>query len=334
MKVLVIRFSSIGDIILTTPVVRVLKTQLNDAEVHFATTEKFAVLVETNPYIDKVQVLGDSLGTFIKQLKAEHYDYIIDLQHNLHTRIIKSALGVKAYSFDKLNLSKWLLVNLKINRLPNVHLVDRCLDTLKPLGLKADALGLDYFIPEKDNVPLDWLPPEFQKEYVAYAIGAPQSTRKLPLKRMIELCDKINKPIVLLGGKEDVETAEVIRAFFERSEQSEYEAGLTELGKKTIIFNACGKFNINQSASLIKNAKYVFAHDSEWMHIAAALKKEAFSIWGNTIPEFGTYPYRTKFTVLENKKVSCRPCSKLGHAACPKGHFKCMNEIVFDFYLP
>lgn len=278
MKVLVIRFSAIGDIVLTTPVVRVLKTQLNDVEVHFATEDKFSTLVEANPYIDKVQILGKSLQEFIKQLKAERYDYIIDLHCNFRTRILKIALGVKAYSFDKLNLQKWLLVNLKINRLPNVHIVDRYLNALKPLGLKADALGLDYFIPEKDNVPVDWLPPEFQKGYVAYAMGAQYNTKKLPLKRMIELCDKINKPIVLLGGKEDFEMAEVIRAFFERTEQSEFEAGLTELGKKTIIFNACGKFNVNQLASLIKNAKYVFAHDTDLMHIAAALKKEVFSI--------------------------------------------------------
>jgi ADP-heptose:LPS heptosyltransferase len=334
MKVLVIRFSSIGDIVLTTPVVRVLKTQLSDAEVHFATKDKFAVLLRSNPYVDKVQVLEESLRAFIRQLKAERYDYVIDLHNNLRTRIIKTALGVKAYSFNKLNLEKWLLVNLKINRLPNVHIVDRYLDTVKPLGLKADALGLDYFIPEKDNVPLDWLPPEFHKGYVAYAMGAQHNTKKLPLKRMIELCDKINKPVVLLGGKEDFEAAEVVRDFFERPVQSEYEAGLTELGKKTIVFNACGKFNINQSASLVKHARYVFAHDTGLMHIAAALKKEVFSIWGNTMPEFGMYPYRTKFTVLENKKISCRPCSKIGHATCPKGHFKCMNEIVFDFYLP
>ncbi|MCW5909957.1 MAG: glycosyltransferase family 9 protein [Cyclobacteriaceae bacterium] len=334
MKVLVIRFSSIGDIVLTTPVVRALKTQLNDAEVHFATKDKFAVLLESNPYVDKVQILGKSLKELIRQLKAERYDCVIDLHHNLRTRIIKTALGAKAYSFNKLNLEKWLLVNLKINRMPHVHIVDRYLETLKPLGLKADALGLDYFIPEKDNVPVDWLPPEFQKGYVAYAIGAQHNTKKLPLKRMIELCDKINKPVVLLGGKEDFETAEAIHSFFERPEQSEYEAGLTELGKKTIIFNACGKFNLNQSASLVKNARYVFAHDTGLMHIAAALKKEVFSIWGNTIPEFGMYPYRTKFTVLENKKISCRPCSKIGHNTCPKGHFKCMNEIVFDFYLP
>lgn len=334
MKVLVIRFSSIGDIVLTTPVVRALKTQLNDAGVHFATKDKFRLLVESNPYIDRVFAFKGNLKEFIQQLKAEQYDYVIDLHHNLRTWIIKTALGINSYNIVKLNWQMWLMVNLKINRLPNVHLVDRCLAALKPLGLKADALGLDYFIPERDNVPIDWLPEEFQKGYVAYAMGGLHGTQKLPLKRMIELCDKINKPIVLLGGKEDFETAEVIREFFEKPEQSEYEAGLLELGKKTIIFNGCGKFNINQSASLMKNARYVFTHDTGLMHVAAALKKEVFSIWGSTIPEFGMYPYRTKFTVLENKKISCRPCSKSGYAVCPKGHFKCMNEIMFDFYLP
>jgi ADP-heptose:LPS heptosyltransferase len=100
------------------------------------------------------------------------------------------------------------------------------------------------------------------------------------------------------------------------------------------VYNACGKFNLNQSASLVKQARYVFTHDTGLMHIAAAFKKEVFSIWGSTIPGFGMYPYRTKFTVLENNRLDCRPCSKIGFEKCPKGHFKCMNDIVFDFYLP
>jgi ADP-heptose:LPS heptosyltransferase len=106
------------------------------------------------------------------------------------------------------------------------------------------------------------------------------------------------------------------------------------MGKKTIVYNGCGKFNINQSASVIKKARYVFTHDTGLMHIAAAFKKEIFSIWGNTIPAFGMYPYRTKFTILENNRLSCRPCSKIGYNQCPKGHFKCMKELVLDFYLP
>lgn len=335
MKVLVIRFSSIGDIVLTTPVVRNLKTQLDDVEVHFCTKSQFKSIVENNPYIDKIHYLNDSLNELVASLKKEKYDYVIDLHRNLRTSIIKLRLGAKSYAFDKLNRQKWLMVNLKINHLPNRHIVDRYMDTIKPLGVKMDNLGLDYFIPEKDEVPKDWLPETHQKEYVAYAIGAQHNTKKLPLERMIELCDKINKPIVLLGGPGDEAVGEKIKKFFERTEKSaSREEKLTEMNKKTIIYNACGKYNLNQSASLVKQATHVFSHDTGLMHIAAAFKKEVFSIWGNTIPLFGMYPYRTKFTVLENNKVDCRPCSKIGHDKCPKGHFKCMKDIVFDFYIP
>jgi len=334
MKVLVIRFSSIGDIVLTTPVVRALKTQLNDAEIHYVTKLQYKSLLEGNPYIDKSFFLEKDLYPLLVELRKENYDYVVDLHNNLRTRIIKTALQVRAFSFNKLNLEKWLLVNLKINKLPARHIVDRYLDTVQTLGVKPDALGLDYFIPEKDEVPLDWLPETHREGFVAYAIGAQHNTKKLPLKRMIELCDKINKPILLLGNQGDFGIGEQITAFFERPATSEFESGLKELNKKTTIYNACGKFNLNQSASLVKKARYVFSHDTGLMHIAAAFKKEIFSIWGNTIPEFGMYPYRTKFTVLENKKLDCRPCSKIGYQSCPKGHFKCMNEIVFDFYLP
>lgn len=335
MKVLVIRFSSIGDIVLTTPIVRNLKTQLDDVEVHYCTKTQFKAIVDHNPYIDKVHYLENSLNALISELKNERFDYVIDLHRNLRTSIIKLRLGAKSYAFDKLNRKKWLMVNLKINHLPNRHIVDRYMDTVKPLGVKMDNLGLDYFIPEKDEVPKEWLPETHRKEYVAYAIGAQHDTKKLPLSRMIELCDKINKPMILLGGPGDEKVGDEIKKFFERTEKSApLEEGLTEMNKKTIIYNACGKYNLNQSASLIKNAQVVFSHDTGLMHIAAAFKKEVFSIWGNTIPLFGMYPYRTKFTILENNKIDCRPCSKIGYDKCPKGHFKCMNNIVFDFYIP
>ena len=335
MKILVIRFSSIGDIVLTTPVVRLLKTQLENAEIHYATKIQFKAIFEENPYLDKVHYLQKDLSSFIRELRKENFDFVVDLHHNLRTRIIKTALLTKSSSFDKLNVEKWLMVNFKINKLPNVHIVDRYLETVKSLGIKNDSLGLDYFIPEQDVVPMEWLPETHRNGYVAYVIGAQHGTKKLPIDRMIELCDKINNPIVLLGGKEDAAVGEQISSFFAKSSGSlEYEEGLKELNKKTVIFNACGKYNLNQSASLVKQARYVFTHDTGLMHIAAAFKKEIFSIWGNTIPEFGMYPYRTKFTVLENNRLPCRPCSKIGHNECPRQHFKCMREIVFDFYLP
>jgi ADP-heptose:LPS heptosyltransferase len=326
MKILIIRFSSIGDIVLTTPVIRVLKTQLDSAEIHYATKKQFSSIFQENPYVDKMHFLQGSLLDFVKELRHENFDYVIDLHNNLRTRIIKLLLGVKSHSFNKLNFQKWLMVNLKINKLPPVHIVDRYLETTKSLGVKNDSLGLDYFIPEKDEIPQDWLPPSHRAGYVVYAIGGQHATKKLPLTRMIELCARINRPIILLGGKEDADAGESIRLFFEKESPLE--------NAQTMIYNACGKCNLNQSASIVKNATYVFSHDTGLMHIAAAFKREVISIWGNTIPDFGMYPYRTKYSLLENNHVGCRPCSKIGYAKCPKGHFNCMNKIVFDFELP
>ncbi|MFN3489230.1 MAG: glycosyltransferase family 9 protein [Emticicia sp.] len=302
-KFLILRFSSIGDIVLTTPVIRCIKTQYPDAEVHFATKKQFKVLVENNPYIDKYYLLEKSLNSFIKTLQSEDYDYIIDLHNNLRTSIIKLRLGKKSFSFDKLNFKKWLLVNLKINQMPDVHIVDRYLETVESLGIKNDLKGLDYFIPEKDKVQIN-------DSYVAYAIGGQHFTKKLPTKKIIEVCQKIDGKIMLLGGKEDSPAAEEIEK---------------ALGNK--IINACGKYNLNQSASLVQQADYIITHDTGLMHIASALKKKVISIWGNTVPEFGMYPYLTEFTIIENKELSCRPCSKIGYTQCPKGHFKCMNEL-------
>jgi ADP-heptose:LPS heptosyltransferase len=322
MKILILRFSSIGDIVLTTPVIRGIKMQCK-ASVHYATKTQFESIVTANPYVDKVHGLGDSLTQLIKELRKENFDFVIDLHHNLRTFIVKTALGVKTFSFNKLNVAKWLMVNFKINRLPSRHIVDRYMDTVAHLGVGGDSLGLDYFIPEQDEVPLAMLPETHHRGYVGYAIGAQHATKKLPVARMIELCARISRPVILLGGTEDREAGEHVCRFFELNTEG-----------KTVVYNACGKYTLHQSASMLKMADYVFTHDTGLMHIAAAFKKDIFCIWGNTIPAFGMYPYRTSFTNLENNNLSCRPCSKIGFDKCPKGHFKCMKEPVFDFRLP
>lgn len=316
-KILILRFSSIGDIVLTTPVVRVLKQQVKDAEVHYCTKPNFKTLLESNPNISKVHCLGNSLGELIEELKKEKFDYIIDLHNNLRTTIIKFRLGIKSKSFDKLNFKKWLLVNFKINRLPTSHIVERYLEAASELNIKNDGLGLDYFIPKKDEIDLKTLPFEYRNGYVAFAIGAQHFTKRLPIDKIIELCHKISQPIVLMGGKEDSYKGE--------------EIAMKLATENRFAFNACGKFNLNQSASLIEQSNLVFSHDTGLMHIAAAFGKEIYAIWGNTVPTFGMYPYKTNFHSLENVELNCRPCSKIGYDKCPKGHFKCMKEQSFDF---
>ena len=315
MKILIIRFSSIGDIVLTTPIIRCLKQQLKDAEVHFITKKQFGGILESNPYVDKLYTIEKNISEATKDLKKENYDFVIDLHHNLRSALAKATIGKKSKSFHKLNLEKWLMVNLRINKLPNTHIVDRFFETVKSLEVKNDGKGLDYFIPEKDEVNIKTLPAEFHNGYIGFVIGARCMTKQLPKEKIISICKKISMPIVLLGGKEDFEKGEAIK--------------LQVSSHK--ILNACGKYNLHQSASLVNQAKKIITHDTGLMHIAAAFKKEIVSVWGNTIPEFGMYPYYGKSEVRsqksEVKSLSCRPCSKLGFAKCPKGHFKCMNEI-------
>ena len=176
-KILIIRFSSIGDIVLTTPVIRAIKTQLDDVELHYCTKKQYHNLLEENPYIDKFHLLDNSLNELINDLKAEQFDYIIDLHNNLRTRRIKAKLKRPNKAFEKLNWEKWLIVNLKINKLPNIHIVDRYLETASALGIKKDALGLEYFIPEKDIVEKDWLPETHRGEFVVFAIGGQHETK-------------------------------------------------------------------------------------------------------------------------------------------------------------
>ncbi|AKD03336.1 glycosyltransferase family 9 protein [Pontibacter korlensis] len=316
-KILILRFSSIGDIVLTTPVIRCIKQQVPGAEVHYCTKKAFHSIVANNPHVDKVHVLGDSLRELVRVLKAENFDYVVDLHNNLRTRIIKARLGKPSRSFNKLNYEKWLMVNFKRNRLPDVHIVQRYLDAAAALGVKDDGGGLDYFIPGQDQVDVNTLPVGFQNGYAAFAIGAQHFTKRLPTPRIIELCERLQQPVILLGGKEDAATGEEIAAHFAENPQA------------TIIYNACGKYNLNGSASLVKQAEKVVSHDTGLMHIAAAFRKDIISVWGNTIPEFGMYPFRTKYKVLEVHGLSCRPCSKIGYSKCPKGHFKCMWDIPF-----
>jgi ADP-heptose:LPS heptosyltransferase len=314
-KILVIRFSSIGDIVLTSPIVRGLKQQLEgEVEVHYLTKVQYKSVIENNPHISKIHTIEKSTNEIVDVLKQEQFDYIIDLHKNLRSKRVVKSLKCMSFTFDKINYQKWLLTTLKINKLPEIHIVDRYFGATKALGVKNDNEGLEYFIGENDKVELSSLPSTHQSGYIGFAIGAQHATKRLPTDKIISICKKIKQPIVLLGGKEDTEIAQ----------QIENEVGST-------IYNACGKYSINQSASLVQQSKSLITHDTGLMHIGVALGIKIISVWGNTVSAFGMYPYYPnnpeKYVVVENNNLKCRPCSKLGYDKCPKRHFKCMEEI-------
>jgi len=312
-KILLIRFSSIGDIVLVSPVIRALKTQLG-CELHILTKNKYRNLYVSNPYVDKVHVFEKSTRDALPALLPEHFDFIVDLQKNLRSYRVKRSLKLPSASFPKLNLKKWLLVNFKINKLEDVHIVDRYFRAVESLGVKKDGKGLDYFLPEEDFVNLKDYPPLKKNAYVGMVIGGQHKTKMLPAEKAARIISRLPWPVVLLGGPEDRENGQAIRNLSENKQ----------------VLNSCGELSLNESASLVRQAGIIISNDTGLMHIAAAFKKPIISIWGNTVPEFGMYPYEPdnseKVVIAEVKGLSCRPCSKIGYEKCPKKHFKCMMD--------
>jgi ADP-heptose:LPS heptosyltransferase len=322
MKFLVIRFSSIGDIVLATPAIRCLKQQVTNAEVHFLCKQNFKSVTEGNPYIDKFHYFNDDLATLIQELKKEQYDYIIDLHDNFRTRRIAWALKAKLLRYDKERISKIMLTKLHINKMSGRHISDRCVDVLAALGVKHDGKGLDYFIPAEKEVRMSELPTAHLAGFVAIVIGASYYTKKLPVKKLQELCEKLDYPIILVGGKEDAIEGEAIAAI-----------------NPIRIYNACGKFSLHESADLVRKSNLVISHDTGLQYIACAFNKPVLAIWGGTSPLLDVEPYYAEGLTIAGKPpyqnfmvphLSCQPCSNFGMKTCPKGHFNCMQQQDID----
>ena len=315
-KFLIVRFSSIGDIVLTTPVVRHLKQQVEDAEIHYLTKSTYLPLLEANPYIDRIHPFEGDIKSCVDLLKKEGIDYVIDLHHNIRSARIKYGLKRIAFTVHKLNWKKWLFVTFKKDRMPDRHMVDRNLDTIKSFIEKVDDRGLDYFTPEKDEIDIQSLPEAFRKGYIGLSIGAQHETKKLPVESLVKLCQKLEYPVVVLGGPGDRDNGETL---------------VSSLPGKEIL-NGCGQYNIHQSASLVRQAKVLITHDTGLMHIGAAFQKKIISVWGNTVPRFGMFPYNAhpSSVQFEVTGLPCRPCSKIGYQQCPKRHFKCMLDQNLD----
>lgn len=312
-KILIIRLSSIGDIVLTTPIIRALYNKFPDKEIHFLLKENFKDVLSNNPYITKIHYYQGKQLT-IDALRKENFSFVVDLQKNHRSHQLVRNLHLPYGTFPKCNVAKTLLVRLKWNVLPNIHIVDRYFKAVESLDVPNDNLGLDFFISPQDEVDSGDFPAVFEDGFVAVVIGGAYFTKRIPIEKVVEICKLIYKPVMLLGGKDVEMVGEEIKS---------------QLGNRA--YNACGKYNLRQSASIIKKSLCLITPDTGLMHIAAGLNVPTATLWGNTVPEFGMYPYmpnhRENFRIFEVSPLACRPCSKLGFKKCPKGHFKCMQQI-------
>jgi len=295
LKILIIRFSSIGDIILTTPIIRCVKNQ-TQAEVHYLSKKSFAGILEPNPYIDKCHFIHHKIAEVIPALQAEKFDFIIDLHHNYRTWQVKRALNRPGAAFPKLNLQKWILVNFKINLMPPLHVVDRYFEAAQPLGVSNDNQGLDYFYPASAAEPLSAIAPPFDKDFIAFVIGGQHEGKMCSKEKIARICAAIAHPIVLFGGPEDREKGHAIAQ----------EAG-------PHVHNAAGAYPLATSAAYLQKARLVVTHDTGLMHMASAFHKDIISLWGGTVPELGFAPYMPgPHSIILEHKHFMRPTSKLG----------------------
>ena len=314
-RILIVRFSSIGDIVLTFPVVAAIKSRFPDCKIDYVTKQNFKVLLEACPAIDDVFLLNDSLQALRRQINLAQYDAILDLHNNLRTRLLFGFHLKRVFRFPKNNFEKWLLTTFKIFPKKRTHVVERYLSTLSGLvsGWPIATATHPYSIPTAAQFDIQARFHLAPKSYVAIAIGAQFATKRMPTDLLVELVNKIKLPILLLGGIEDQVTAKEI----------------LDQSKSNKIFSAVGLTSIHESAWLVKNASALLTHDTGLMHIGASFDVPLHVIWGNTIRDFGMYPYRLEQEEVYQYEVpglSCRPCSKIGHQSCPKGHFSCMRK--------
>lgn len=302
-----------GDLIVTTPVYRALATQLG-AEVHLVTKRAFAGVIAHNAYLHRTHFWSD--GAVVPALKAEGYDLVVDLHGSIRSHLLRARLGVTAIGFRKRNLEKSLL-RYGINLLGGEHLVDRYFYALRHLGIRDDGGGLDYYVQPAEAAAATAHTAAVGEDYVAIVLGATHFTKRMPPQLVADVIAQLDRPVVLLGGEDVLALAAEARARLPEGVQP--------------VLDLCGALPLRESIAVLAKAAGVIAGDTGLMHVTAALRRPMVVVWGNTASPIGMYPYypstgERPYADAEVEGLPCRPCSRIGYASCPAGHFRCMRE--------
>ena len=305
-KILIIRFSSIGDIVLTSPILRCLKTQAL-VELHYLTKCSYRMILSNNPYVDKL-IFCQNLKTTIRNLKNEKYDLVIDLHNNIRSFWIKLHLGVPNVTYKKNILERFLFINFGVP-LTKTHVVDKYFFAVNKIGILDDGKGLDYFLSPNVKVPFN-----IKQDFICWCIGASYESKKLSLEQIVNVCNNTLKSIVLIGGK------------------NEHQMGQDIVSQTTNlnVFNFSGLMSLDQSSMLIQKSCLVLTNDTGMMHIAAAFKKPIISFWGCTKPDLGFWPYLKKPRSVQLIYMKGnRACSKHGKY-CRITKDGCVKKIKYQ----
>ena len=309
-KLLIIRLSSLGDILLTTPLIRSIKIKYPDISIDFLLKDQYKDILLFNHYLSKVIEYKSGKNDkkiLFNQIRNNNYDLIIDLQNNFRSWEIRRQLNAKSVKFNKRTLDKFLLVKFKINKLKDAPQIPvRYSQSLSDFSL--DENGLDLFIPKNASAQLI-----DEEKYIGFAPGSRHFTKMWLKEYYIELGNMLVKEgykVVLFGGKDDLQMCYYLSTKI---------AGSINLSNDNKVFNI---------AADMKRCEAIVCNDSGLMHVACALRVPVLAFFGSTVKEFGFSPYKNKNVVMENEGLYCRPCSHIGRDRCPEKHFKCMKELT------
>ncbi len=307
-KVLIIRFSSLGDIILTTPLIRSLKKQYQNLTIHYLLKDKYYNALEFNPYLDKIILFNNSQSVSDTRsiIKNERYDYLIDLHSSLRSSLIAFGLGIKVFRVKKPRIKKILLVKFKYNLLKHYDLIPELYAKTIP-NFTLDDFGLDLFVKPEKNYYYDK-----KENVIGICPGAKHLTKSWGehnYSELIKFLNKLNYKVLLFGGNSDKELCERLSKVSNNTQNLSTDDDLIAMANEKL------------------KCKLIIGNDSGLMHAASGLKLPIIVIFTSTVRQFGFEPYKVKNIIIENNEISCRPCSHIGLDKCPKKHFNCGNSI-------
>ncbi len=308
-QILVIRLSSLGDILLTTPVLRALKNKYTGCDITFLCRTQYHNAVKTNKNISNFLLLNtdENEAEISGKIKSGNFDLIIDLQNNFRSRNLLKEIKTPILKFHKPNIKKFLLVNFKINLYKNYLSIPELYAGTVP-GLELDDEGIDFEIPAGFKPSLS-----DGEKYIGFIPGSKHFTKRWPdefFTRLGQLMNKYGYTIAIFGGKDDAEYCGKISSRINKS------------------VNLCNDNDLYKTAADMQKCSLIIGNDSGLMHTASAYYIPLIVLFGSSVEQFGFAPYKREAVIMQNENLKCRPCSHFGKEECPKKHFNCMNEIT------
>lgn len=320
-KILIVQTAFIGDVILTLPLLQVLRRNFPNSKIDFMLIPRTAELLKNHPDVDEV-IIFDKKGKdrglrglirILKLIFAKNYDVAFIPHRSFRSAVIPFLAGIKTrIGFDK---SAFSFLYTHVVSYRSIHEVERNLSLLEPIGINVNSKEFPNLFPSDDDRNyIDKILVDVNPNLIGIAPGSIWATKRWLKERFAELIRLLINDgfaIVLIGGMEDIKLCEEIKR----------DSGLKN------VYNFCGKLSLLQSAELIRRCVVLISNDSAPMHIAVAMRTPVVAIFGPTVPEFGFYPYGDRDKIVQVENLYCRPCGIHGGKRCPEGHFKCMRLI-------